>query len=701
MEGRFFSRDSFAQSSLLDRAVEKSDFAAAVVTWSEVPMHDPPLEPRDEAVFLLTAAAEVEHALMVQYLYAAYSVRVPDDDDPNFQQLKTLQDLLLQIAKEEMGHLITVQNLLHLIGGPLNFGREHSPYASEIYPFRFKLQPLTLDSLAKYVIAESPSELPPDLPEDDKALLQQICQDAIRSNDGLEVRHVGPIFKRLEYLFQDGNIKDEDIRLDTCELQAKFEDWGFEPGTAEAGEPLIIESFESADVGQVRTAAITAVKKIGEQGEGFDLPPAGQGQSESHFERFFDIYKRFRELSTAGVLITWPVAENANTTVAPPEAPDLMHMVEMVQEAHASKGRITHPRARAWAQLCNLRYRMLLGHLSHFMRLDQELYSASYGLQQGDRTTRGLLLIWTFNEMRRLKKIATKLVQLPKDDPPGEFHAGPPFELPYTLNLPDREEDRWRVHLDTSRAAVRLIRERLVDEGDEFLDDLVRLDEEAQVIMQSLAAGSGVPEESLPTDFQKAVLILEEAVRGFNIGQHGNFWGDKPRNDFLETSVFGTPLLQKKLDGTFNFDPDTSPLVQRLEGTVPPPANRMPRFRPPVPTERIGFIRQWITGECQDNDPPGQPGIKRERNPKQESLDPPPPPPPRPLSFAAHIKNLFRESDRLSMLSKFDLHRYEDVRDHAASIVERLEKGDMPCDGSWPPDRIATFRNWIEDGKLP
>ena len=63
--------------------------------------------------------------------------------------------------------------------------------------------------------------------------------------------------------------------------------------------------------------------------------------------------------------------------------------------------------------------------------------------------------------MRRLKKIAGKLVQLPKDEPAGELHAGPPFELPYTLNLPDRETERWRAHLDASRAAVRLVREQL------------------------------------------------------------------------------------------------------------------------------------------------------------------------------------------------------------------------------------------------
>ena len=53
-----------------------AELALAAVTVSEdpIPAFDPPLEPRDEAVFLLQVAAEVEHALMAQYLYAAYSL---------------------------------------------------------------------------------------------------------------------------------------------------------------------------------------------------------------------------------------------------------------------------------------------------------------------------------------------------------------------------------------------------------------------------------------------------------------------------------------------------------------------------------------------------------------------------------------------------------------------------------------------------
>lgn len=667
-------------------------------------MHDPPLEPRDEAVFLLTAAAEIEHALMAQYLYAAYSLRVAAGPE-----VQTLQGLLLQIAREEMGHLITVQNLLQLLGGPFNFSREHSPYASEIYPFRFKLEPLTLDSLAKYVIAESPDPLPTTLPQEDLELLAQIKIDARRSNDGHEVLHVGPIFARLKRLLEDParGVRDEDFRLDTGPLQADFKDWGFEPRASDVSERLIVEAITSTQVSEVRAAAVAAIDRIARQGEGFDLPAGDPADTESHFERFFNhIYKPFRDLSAAGTVPTLPVAENPNTSTAPEQPPSLRRMLEAIEEANAAKGRITHPRARAWAHLFNLRYRLLLAFLSHFMRLNQpELYVRT-GDRQGDRTERGLLLVWTFNEMRRLKKIAGKLVQLPKDDPPGQTLAGPPFELPYTLNLPEREADRWRAHLDVSRASVRLVL-GAVQPGepaeDLFLTDLVRLDEQDQVVLRSLAAGRGIPAGSLPNDFPKVVAILEESVRGFDIvsPRHTNFWDGQTREQFIKhrpPAGPGAHIITHNADGT--FDPATSPLVVRLKH--PDPARRMPLLRPPVPPERVEFIEGWIRGGCPDTS--GGPGIVRERTPSQEAAPPPPPPPPGPLSFAADIRDLFRASpDRSAMLifGPFDLHRFEDVRDNADRILATLLDGSMPCDGSWPPDRIAKFQQWIADGRQP
>ncbi|MFL6147781.1 MAG: ferritin-like domain-containing protein [Pseudonocardiaceae bacterium] len=76
MERRFFASGSIPQVPCWELGDGTAQVATALVAGPAGPIHDPPLEPRDEVVFLLTAAAEIEHALMVQYLYAAYSVHV-------------------------------------------------------------------------------------------------------------------------------------------------------------------------------------------------------------------------------------------------------------------------------------------------------------------------------------------------------------------------------------------------------------------------------------------------------------------------------------------------------------------------------------------------------------------------------------------------------------------------------------------------
>jgi hypothetical protein len=68
-------------------------------------------------------------------------------------------------------------------------------------------------------------------------------------------------------------------------------------------------------------------------------------------------------------------------------------------------------------------------------------------------------------------------------------------------------------------------------------------------------------------------------------------------------------------------------------------------------------------------------------------------------SFEQDIKPLFRERDRQSMISKFDLWSYEDVARLSEAILERLSDGSMPCDGAWDDDRIALFESWIAAGK--
>ncbi len=69
------------------------------------------------------------------------------------------------------------------------------------------------------------------------------------------------------------------------------------------------------------------------------------------------------------------------------------------------------------------------------------------------------------------------------------------------------------------------------------------------------------------------------------------------------------------------------------------------------------------------------------------------------ISFDQHIKPLFRERNRESMLSSFDLWSHGDVARLSDSILARLRDGSMPCDGAWPDEQVALFQSWVAAGR--
>jgi len=77
------------------------------------------------------------------------------------------------------------------------------------------------------------------------------------------------------------------------------------------------------------------------------------------------------------------------------------------------------------------------------------------------------------------------------------------------------------------------------------------------------------------------------------------------------------------------------------------------------------------------------------------------PEPGQPVSFAAHIKPLFRKKDRDSMSFALDLWSYEDVKAAADDILERVRNGSMPCDGGWPTERVDVFSRWTTTHMQP
>ncbi len=95
--------------------------------------------------------------------------------------------------------------------------------------------------------------------------------------------------------------------------------------------------------------------------------------------------------------------------------------------------------------------------------------------------------------------------------------------------------------------------------------------------------------------------------------------------------------------------------------------------------------------------PPAPQADTADTGPADDAL----PGPGEPVGFEAHIKPLFRASDRQSMSFALDLWSYDDVRAHAAEIVRRLQDGSMPCDGAWSAARIEVFQRWTDTGLRP
>ena len=62
------------------------------------------------------------------------------------------------------------------------------------------------------------------------------------------------------------------------------------------------------------------------------------------------------------------------------------------------------------------------------------------------------------------------------------------------------------------------------------------------------------------------------------------------------------------------------------------------------------------------------------------------------VSYERDIRPLFRDRDRNSMRSRFDLFSYGDVRANADRTYGTLSGGTMPCDGAWPEENVARFK---------
>jgi hypothetical protein len=413
------------------------------------PVLPPEFNWHDYTVMLLHVAAEIEHSLMVQYLFAAYSMGGPQVPLELRATVRGWQEILLGIAKEEMGHLVTVQNLLTALGAPLNLDREDYPWGSDFYPFQFTLRPLDAQSLARYVCAESPESW-----DDEEA---RRIKEVAAAGSHCVVNRVGALYQRLDAILADRDrIPDELFQAGTLPYQASWDEWGrgYTRGERgrDSGNVPNIKSPQLLIFGVFsRDSARKALHEIGEQGEAVEKDLEDET---SHFRRFLGIYRELTKLTAEQQrLVALPLADN-------PVTDHELNKSAFFMTAQRQTSVITNPRAARWGHLFNLRYRMLLTDIGHAFRL------AGPAENIGAPTGRGLLVHRAFAEMYNLRALAGRLVELPLDaDQPDGCRAGPPFEMPYSLELPDRDHDRWLLQRDLVQASQLLTEELLVTDA--------------------------------------------------------------------------------------------------------------------------------------------------------------------------------------------------------------------------------------------
>lgn len=286
---------------------------------------------------------------------------------------------------------------------------------------------MTRATVAKYVIAESPETWPDSVAPAEKAEIERLSTiDA-----GMQVARVAALYDEIIDVVSDPcKLPDSQFRGDTYPHQASFDDWGRGYAAGARGATATTTPDVLALRASNRAQAVMALKAIAEQGEATQFISADR--EDSHFSRFLKVW---RGLSDA----TW--------------CPSLPLPVDPVVPGPGTDPRgtavIKNPESVAWGALFNLRYRMLLAWLAHALTLGAN--------EPGDGPPgrRGMALNRIFNEMYFLKSIAGLMTRRPFDADPMA-PAGPPFQMPYSLNFPTDEKDFWGLHFDLLDASQEL-----------------------------------------------------------------------------------------------------------------------------------------------------------------------------------------------------------------------------------------------------
>jgi len=369
--------------------------------------HQGGLEHREALIYTLGKAAELEHLVMLQYLFAAFSLKQRTEEGLAPEALvavKRWRKTLLEIGAQEMLHLSLVQNLLTAVGAAPRLARPNFPMPAYAYPagVRIELVPFGEAALRHFAFLERPDGMDVDDGEGFEAIAQAVPLPHDEGDGIVPQLHE---FDTIGQLYRS-------IAAGLEHLQARLgpERLFVGPPSAQATE----EHFHWPELVAVTDLATAnqAIDTIVEQGEG------ARGEwREAHFGRLLGILDEYLALKQAD-----PSFEPARPAVMANVRPQSTGVVVPL---------ITDPGTTRAMDLLNVTYEVLLQLLSRYFAPTDETEEQLEVLAD---VAVGLMY-------SAIKPLGSVVTTLPVGSELTGVTAGPGFELFYAVDyfLPHRE----------------------------------------------------------------------------------------------------------------------------------------------------------------------------------------------------------------------------------------------------------------------
>lgn len=398
---------------------------------------------------MLAEAAELEHALCCQYLYAAFSLKKSAREGLTARQANLVRDwqtILLDVARQEMEHMGLVFNLQIAIGEAPHLVRPSFPLSPKYYETGVdsKLEKFSVPCMERFVLFELPEDL---TPEEVKAL-----QQIVGWFDPAQHKTIGSLYKGIRKLLiqlSNNGANDHRLFIGPPGAQFKIVDSAQPQQVRRTGEQGVGTAYSVTMNGVTNLqTALKTIDQIVSEGEG-----SSKDRANSHFGKFLSVLEKLK----------CEIGHHAGFEPARDVITDPVTQKPARGNSNKPGNLITDPRAHKASLAFDQAYSTLLLLLARFFGATDQSEDDSNALENAAFFPMMTMII------RPLSEIIT---QLPAYDDGGPARAGPTFRSELRTGLlPIRKTafDNIATNLDILYAALVDLKETRL--GDEVLDE--------------------------------------------------------------------------------------------------------------------------------------------------------------------------------------------------------------------------------------